>query len=473
MPASHWAWGSVFYHLYPLGLCNAPERNDFTASPQPRLEVLFEWLEHAQRLGANALYLGPVFESSTHGYDTADYLVVDRRLGRNEDLARFCKAARAAGVRVIFDAVFNHVGRDFWAFKDLLLRGKDSDYADWFRGIDFDGRSPFGDPFAYRGWNGHFNLVQLDVTNPAVKEYLFAAVSRWVEEFGIDGVRLDAADCIDIDFLRELATFCRRAWPGFWLLGEIIHGDYRHWANPSTLDSVTNYECCKGLYSSHVDDNYFEIAYSLNRQFGPEGIYRGLPLYNFADNHDVDRVASSLKAPEDLGTLYCLLFTMPGIPSIYYGSEWGVTGVKDGSDRPLRPALDLQAAARESPNAWLADVVGRCAAIRRRSPALQEGDYAQLHVAARQIAFLRRCPSESVLVVINAGPHLLSLECRLPSPVDGPLFDLLEPGTSFVTSGDRVRVENVPAHWARILSTRTPRVAANGAPHFLFKDWRW
>lgn len=285
-----------------------------------------------------------------------------------------------------------------------------------------------------------------------MKEHLFAAVSRWVEEFGIDGLRLDAADCIDMGFLRELASFSHRAWPGFWLLGEVIHGDYGRWANPSTLDSVTNYECYKGLYSSHVDDNFFEIAYSLNRQFGPAGLYRGLSLYSFADNHDVNRAASALKDPADLATLYCLLFTMPGVPSVYYGSEWGIAGVKDGSDRPLRPALDLAAVERESPRAWLAGIVTRLAAVRRASPGLQEGDYAQLHVAARQIAFLRRSPRESVLVVVNAGPQPLTLDCDAPGLPDGPAVDLLEPDRSFIASNGKIRVEKVPARWARILS---------------------
>jgi glycosidase len=359
-------------------------------------------------------------------------------------------------MRVILDAVFNHVGRAFWAFRDLLQKGKDSAYKGWFRGVDFNRRSPYGDPFAYEGWNGHYSLVKLDVSNPDAKQHLLAAVSRWVEEFGIDGLRLDAADCISLGFLQELAAFCHRAWPDFLLLGEIIHGDYRRWVNPSTLDSVTNYECYKGLYSSHVDDNYFEIAYSLNRQFGPSGIYRGLPLYSFADNHDVNRVASSLRDPADLGTLYCLLFTMPGVPSIYYGSEWGITGVKDGSDRPLRPALDLTGVARESPHAWLADTVKRLAGIRHGSPALQQGDYAQLHVAARQIAFLRRSPRESVLVAVNAGPRPVSLDCAVPLLADGPLFDLLEPERTFVVAVGKIRIEGIPAHGARILSTTSP-----------------
>jgi glycosidase len=202
-----------------------------------------------------------------------------------------------------------------------------------------------------------------------------------------------------------------------------------------------------------VDDNYFEIAFSLNRQFGPTGLYRGLPLYSFADNHDVNRVASSLKDPADLAALYCLLFTMPGVPSIYYGSEWGIAGVKDGSDRLLRPALDLPVVQRESPHAWLADSVRRLAAARHASPGLQEGDYSQLHVAARQIAFLRRSPRESVVVVVNGGPQPLSLDCHVPGLPDGRVFDLLEPDRTFIASHGKIRIESVPARWARILST--------------------
>jgi len=448
-----WSRDAFFYHIYPLGLCGAPEKNDFTSPAQPRLEKLYGWLTHARSLGANALYLGPLFESSTHGYDTVDYLTVDRRLGTNADLARLCAFARDAGLRVILDAVFNHVGRDFWAFRDLRARGKASEYAAWFSGLDFQKHSPLGDPFSYEGWNGHYSLVKLDVRRPEVKAHLFTALTRWVEEFGIDGLRLDAADCLDIGFLQELAGFCRGRWPGFWLLGEIIHGDYRKWANPSTLDSVTNYECYKGLYSSHAEANFFEIAWSLNRQFGPQGLYRGLPLYNFADNHDVDRVASLLPVKAHLGTLSCILFTMPGVPSIYYGSEWGIEGKKNHSDAPLRPSLDLEVVARESPNRWLAEVISKLAGVRARSPALTTGDYTQLHVASLQLAFLRRCPAESVIVAVNADAKPARMDLELPGGAPhGAYTDLLEPGRSFRVSGGRLLLAEVPARWARVLS---------------------
>jgi cyclomaltodextrinase / maltogenic alpha-amylase / neopullulanase len=449
-----WVRGAFFYHIYPLGLCGAPEKNDFVSPAQPRIEKLYDWLTHAHSLGANALYLGPLFESSTHGYDTADYLTVDRRLGTNADLARLCRFAHDAGFRVILDAVFNHVGRDFWAFRDLRANGKASAYASWFSGLDFQKQSPLGDPFSYEAWNGHYSLVKLEARNPDVKAHLFTALARWVEEFGIDGLRLDAADCLDIGFLRELASFCRGRWPEFWLLGEIIHGDYRRWANPLTLDSVTNYECYKGLYSSHAEGNFFEIAWSLNRQFGPEGLYRDLPLYNFADNHDVDRVASLLPEKSHLGTLSCILFTMPGVPSVYYGSEWGIEGRKNHSDRPLRPPLDLVTVKKESPNSWLAGVIARLAEVRAGSAALTTGDYTQLHVASLQLAFLRSCPQESVIVAVNAGAQPTRMDLEMPGGAPrGAYRDLLEPGRSFSVSGGRLLLPDVPARWARVLSS--------------------
>ena len=290
----------------------------------------------------NALYLGPLFESSAHGYDTADYYQVDRRLGNNEMLSRLSAVLHQKNIRLILDGVFNHVGRDFWAFRDVLKSGRQSAYCDWFQGLDFHKRSPYNDPFSYENWNGHHNLVKLNLSNPSVKDHLFQAVDMWIREFAIDGLRLDVADCLDLHFLKELSAFCKSRRSDFWLMGEVIHGDYRKWVNPETLDSVTNYVGYKGLYSSHVDKNYFELAHTLYRQFGEKGIYRDLLLYSFADNHDVNRVASQLKNPAHLYPLYSLLFTMPGVPSIYYGSEWGIEGKRTSqSDQALRPHLDF------------------------------------------------------------------------------------------------------------------------------------
>ena len=444
----HWAWDSFFYHVYPLGLCEAPARNDFSSPPEPRLDRLHGWIGHMSELGVNALYLGPVFESSAHGYDTADYRHVDRRLGTDESLRSLVAACHAAGIRVILDGVFNHVGRDFWAFRDVRTNGQASPYRDWFAGLRFDRRSPQGDPFTYEGWNGHFDLVKLDVGNPAVREHLFGAVESWIRDFGIDGLRLDAADVLDLDFQRALASFCRQIDPDFWLVGEVVHGDYRRWANPGALDSVTNYETYKGLYSSLVDRNYFEIAYALNRQFGPDGMYRELPLYNFADNHDQDRVASKLPERRHLYPLYCLMFTMPGVPSIYYGSEWALEGRRlPGDDGPVRPALELASTPGLGADPALAGAIAKLARVRAGSLALRQGGYRQLHVAAEQLAFTREMPDQTAVVALNAASTGAAVS--VDAPRDGRWTDLLD-GTTLETQGGTLAVE-VPPFWARIL----------------------
>ena len=445
-----WARNAVFYHIYPLGFCGATATNRPDQPAEERLGLIEDWIGQMRQLGTTALYLGPLFEASSHGYDTSDYFQVDRRLGSNAGLTRLVAALHEQGIRVVLDGVFHHVGRDFWAFRDVLAHGRESAYCDWFAGLRFEGRSPYGDPFVYDGWNGHYNLVKLNLHNPAVRQHLFQAVQFWVEEFAIDGLRLDAADCLDQGFLSELAGWCRRLRPDFWLLGEVIHGDYRGWAGPELLDSVTNYECYKGLHSSHNERNYFEIAYSLNRQFGPDGIYRELPLYAFADNHDVDRVVSVLGSPAHLYPLHCLLFTMPGVPSIYYGSEWGVAGRKAaGDDAPLRPGRDQLQPAHPD----LARAIARLAAIRHSSAALRHGSYRQLAVDHQQLVFERQLGGEQVIVAVNAADSPASLEVAIPAPPGRQLVDLLDAGAPIATTGGRTRLE-VPACWARILAVR-------------------
>ncbi|MBC7475694.1 MAG: alpha-glucosidase C-terminal domain-containing protein [Candidatus Sericytochromatia bacterium] len=448
---THWAYDSFFYHIYPLGFCDAPTNNNFHAPIYHRLIKIYDWIDHFQSMGINALYLGPVFDSDTHGYDTADYYHVDRRLGNRETLAKLIYTLHQRGIRVILDGVFNHVGRNFWAFQDVLKNGRNSLYCDWFEGLKFGQKSPYGDPFTYKAWNGHYNLVKLNLKNYYVKEHLFKAVEMWIRELGIDGLRLDAADCLRLDFLRELADFCKKIKPDFWLKGEIIHGDYRTWANEHTLDSVTNYECYKGLYSSHNDKNYYEIAHSLNKQFGKEKIYGHLPLYNFVDNHDVNRVASILKNQSHLYPLYALLMTMPGIPSIYYGSEWGLKGKrKRNSDHTLRPSLDLNKVDKRNKNKDLVKAISDFSKIRHNHHALRHGKYTELFVNHEQFAFSRQSNNETIIVAVNSSEQSVPLEFNVQ--VNGKyLVDLLNHGERFKIENGKVRIDKMWSCWARIM----------------------
>ena len=439
-----WVEESVFYHIYPLGFCGAPMENK-SGTAKNRLQKLESWIPHLKGMGVNALYLGPVFESEAHGYDTRDYRVIDRRLGTNAMLKKLVQKLHENGIRVVLDGVFNHVGRSFWAFRDVLENGEGSRYCGWFANLRFGGQSPYGDRFIYEGWQGHYNLVKLNLKNQEVVAHLLEAVGMWMDEFGIDGLRLDAADCVDIGFFQQLRGYCKGKNPDFWLMGEIIHGDYNRWANPQALDSVTNYECWKGIYSSHNDHNYFEIAHSLNRQSGAGGIYRGLCLYNFVDNHDVDRVASLLREPENLFNVYTLLYTMPGIPSVYYGSEWGIRGKKEkNSDAPLRPCLELSDIPQGCPG--LLPHLQKLGMIRRMLPALQYGEYASALIKNEQFVFSRRTSEHAAYIALNQASNPQYIEFRAQEHC---LVDCLS-GTRFESNDGNFKLE-LPARGARLL----------------------
>jgi cyclomaltodextrinase len=443
---------SIFYHIYPLGALNAPHHNDFTSQPVSRLPLMIDWLEHIQLLGANAIYLGPVFESSNHGYDTANYYEVDRRLGTNADLAAFSNAAHARGISLVLDGVFNHVGRDFWAFMDLRANLQSSAYKNWFVNVRFDQSNGYGDPFCYDCWQGHQTLVKLNLANPAVLEHLFGAVRVWKEQFAIDGIRLDAADALSFDFMRALRGFTQRLDPDLWLMGEVIHGDYRQWANPDMLHATTNYELYKSLYSAHNDGNYFELAYSLNREFGDQGIYRHLPtLYSFVDNHDVNRIDSQLNYKSHLWLLYLLLFTLPGVPSIYYGGEFGFEGLKTMEDWNLRPPFDLVKLQNTAHRHDLRGHISRLTSLRALLQALRTGAYQEKLVADKQFAFIRSADEQQVLVVVNADSEPTHVTIPMPGMAGWRFIDKLNNAESVYVDESGTLELDIPANWGLIL----------------------
>jgi cyclomaltodextrinase / maltogenic alpha-amylase / neopullulanase len=443
-----WANDAIFYHVYPLGYCGAPRRNDLSSESVPRLDRLTADLGRVASLGFTALYLGPVFESVAHGYDPVDWRTVDRRLGDRDALGRLTVEAKRLGMRLVFDGVFNHTGREhpwFRALRALGEKAPGSSAAARYASVRA-GRSPCGDPFTYEGWAGNYDLVKLDLRDRETKAELIGAALSWIDDYGIDGIRLDTADCLDMDFLRELAAACRGRKGDFWLMGEVVGGDYRKWT--AVLDSVTNYECYKGLWSSQADANYFEIAWSLKRQFGEGGIYRGLSLYSFADNHDVDRVASKLPKEEQLYPLYCLLFTMPGIPSVYYGSERGAKAKKEGgSDWNLRPSIDEALAAGAQVD--LEAAIARLAALRLSSRALRAGGYRELAVASQSLVFERSACGERAVVAVNGSGAATTAEATVGG-ADGPWKDALNDGAAYRAEGGVLRFD-VPKTWARVL----------------------
>lgn len=452
MQRRSWAEDAIFYHIYPLGYCGAPRANDFVSPPQPRLDKISSDLGRIRDLGCDALYLGPLFESVAHGYDPVSWTEVDRRLGDKDALKRLTSEAKRLGMRVVFDGVFNHTGRAHPWFRALCEKGSAAPLSPEARRYAAvrEGRSPAGDPFMYEGWAGHYDLAKLDLGDAGTRAELVGAALSWIEDYGIDGIRLDSADCLAPLFLEELAAACREKRPDFWLMGEVVFGDYRKWTGtptaPGPLDSITNYECYKGLWSSNLDSNYFEIAWSLKRQFAAGGIYEGLGLYSFADNHDVDRVASKLERDEQLYPLYCLLFTMPGIPSVYYGSERGAKARREeNSDWALRPSLDEALASGRQ--ADLEGAIRRLSQVRRNNESLRRGGYRELAVAKESLAFEREAGGRRAVVAVNGSSSAATMELRVGS--EGPWRDELN-GGSYRAEAGLLRIE-VPRTWARVL----------------------
>lgn len=396
---SHWYEEAVFYHIYPLGFTGAPFNNH--GEEGRGFDLLDRFLPHVKEMGFTAMYIGPLFESSTHGYDTKDYRTVDKRLGRNEDFKAFADHCHDMGIRVVVDGVFNHTGREFFAFEDIRKNRENSPYRDWYKGINFGGNTHYNDGFGYEAWRGFYELANLNLKNPQVKEYLLDTIRFWIQEFDIDGIRLDCADCLDFDFMREMRSLCDSVKPEFWLMGEVIHGDYSRWVGEGLLHSVTNYELHKGLYSGHNDQNYFEIAHTVRRLSDENGgLCRGKWLYSFTDNHDVDRLMSKLKNKEDFYPVQTLLYALPGIPSIYYGSEWGIEGKKEnGRDEPLRPAVDPED--EESRKNEYAAYIRQLGRIYSENKELALGRYKELLLTNRQFAFVRFLEGSAVITAVN------------------------------------------------------------------------
>lgn len=397
-----WYDEAIFYHIYPLGLTGAPKENAY-GEPEHRLNTLLPWIDHIKSIGCNAIYIGPLFESVGHGYETTDYKKLDCRLGDNQDLKNFVAECHKKDIKVIFDGVFNHTGRDFFAFKDIKEKREGSQYRDWYCNVNFGGNNEYNDGFCYENWGGYNLLVKLNQRNPAVKDYICDVVRFWVSEFDVDGIRLDAADVLDFDFMKALRHVANQVKPDFWLMGEVIHGDYSRWVNEGTLHSVTNYQLHKALYSGNNDHNFFEIAHTVKRlyEMGSSNP-NGFKLYNFVDNHDVERIYTKLNNKAHFTPVHILMYTLPGIPSLYYGSEFGIEGKKEKfSDASLRPALNLEDYKNALTDNSFTALIAALGRTRQQSKALSYGDYREFKLMNRQYAFSRNFEGESVIVTVN------------------------------------------------------------------------
>jgi cyclomaltodextrinase len=431
-----WVRHAIWWHIYPLGFVGA-EPAATGGPPVHRLRRLLDWLDYAVELGASGLALGPVFASETHGYDTVDHFRIDPRLGDDADFDALVAAAHERGLRVLLDGVFNHVGRGFPAFQQVLAEGPGAPTASWFR-LGWP-HGPAAEP-EYATFEGHQGLVALAHDEPAVVEHVVAVMDHWLDR-GADGWRLDAAYAVPRPFWAAVVPRVRAAHPDAYLVGEVIHGDYAGFVAESGVDAVTQYELWKAIWSSLNDGNLFELSWALER-------HSELPFapLTFVGNHDVTRIASRLTDERHLGHALAVLFCVGGTPSVYAGDEQAFRGVKEdraGGDDAVRPAFP-DAPADLAPDGWPVyrlhqDLIG----VRRR--------HAWLHRARTSAPVLA---NRHAVLESTDGEHRLLLALNLE---DGPVT-LAVPGAMevLVGTGDlRDGRVTVPGHaWAALGAAR-------------------
>lgn len=423
----------IVYHIYPYGMCDCLRHNDFLSLPSNNIELLENELPKIKKKGFSTIIIGPLCESFFHGYDTVDYFQIDRRLGTTEMMKSFCKTAHDLGMKVVIDVVFNHSGRLFFAFKDVQRNKENSPYVNWYN-IDFSRNSEFNDGFDYEGWQGCKDLVKYNLKNKDTQNYLFDVLKYWIETFDIDGLRIDAAHLMDSSFLKELTSFAKIIKSDFWVLGEVIHEIYSSFIAESNIDSCTDYQLYEHFHNCFNQNDFNILGYELERQFGKNGIYKNNSLYIFADNQDVNRVASNLIDAQQLIPLYIILFSLPGIPSVYYGSEFGIKGKRTPyNDMDLRisiPPFSMfipQWAYPDINPKLLEKTIEILCNIRKKSKALIHQNFEIIKVTRSFLCFKRWFEDEVVILGINIGNETEYLDVGYQTMFDafsGELFSI-------------------------------------------------
>jgi glycosidase len=438
-----WAEHAIWWQLHPISFAGAaPIAADAgaldAAAAGHRLLRLGAWLDYLIDLGCNGLALGPIFASESHGYDTIDHFRIDPRLGTDDDFSRLVADCRDRGVNLLLDGVFHHVGRGFPAFQDVLAHRRSSAYLPWFR-VDFGADGPNEpDGFGYADFEGHRNLVALNHAEPAVQDYVSDVMRYWLDR-GAAGWRLDAAYAVPAAFWRTVISRVRRDHPDAWFVGEVIHGDYVAIVRDGGLDSVTQYELWKAIWSSLNDGNFFELAWAFDRHNGFAEVFAPL---TFVGNHDVTRIASRVDDLRHLPHALAILFTVAGTPSVYAGDEQAFRGVKydrAGGDDEIRPAFPGSPGGL-APHGWPVyrlhqDLIG----LRRRNPWLVRAHTRVLHLENEALAYESADPAggTGIAVLLNISD----------APVTFPLAGLA--GKRVLGSEDSGGWERLEPHgWA-------------------------
>jgi len=449
--APAWARRAVFYHINPFGFLGAPPKNDLSGPVEPRLADLRAWYDHITGLGIDAICLGPVFQSLSGGRDVVDYLTVDRRLGDVDLLKQIVSELHERGVRVILDGGFHHTSRTFFAFRDLCHHKRDSRYAEWYL-VDWSADGGHHDGFSYACGEENEELPRLNLDNADVRRHIFDAARYWLGEVGVDGWRLASAYDISPGFWWEFRRVCKTTRPDCFLLGELMHGDYRAHVAPDLLDSGTNYEGSVAVARSLVERSYCELQAVSERAWHSEwGVYKDLVLINSLGSGDTPRILAQVKEAAHVYPALIYLMTAPGIPCLYYGDEVGLRG---DPHAPM-PAPDSEWPDRER---GLYDMMRRLIAIRKNHPALMFGDFSALAADDPAFAYLRRLDAHCAVIILNAGDRPAGLdlfvgEAGIP---DGAVFyDALDEGhPEFRVRSGMLYVDSIPSAFGQILVAR-------------------
>lgn len=452
-----WVFDAIIYHIYPLGYLNAPPYNPLNNQVVPRLAELSNWYDYWEDLGISTIYLGPIFQSHSHGYDVIDYFEVDQRLGTLDSIKQLVEALHQRDMHVIMEGVFNHTGRGHFAFQDVLANRQDSEYAHWYH-IDWDGNNGHNDGFSYISWEGHERLPKLNHSAHEVREHLYDVAKYWMNELDIDGWRLDVAYEIGAEFWWHFRRVCKHINADCFLLGEMFSGNYRDLVNADHLDSATNYHLYNAFTSAFNNDNLWELKSALDRLFGPEyGIFQDLPLINFMGNHDVTRILDLLNNDIHLYPAMITLMTIPGVPALYYGDEAGMRGFKYEGDEALRrpmPAID---------DVWpdeqrdIFRELSRLTAIRKANVALTRGSYAGLQTTHEVFSYLRYTAEQHALIALNSSGNIMSASLpvsRYNIPDGTQYIDVLNDDEPFTVENGRVYIPTLWPAWGRILISR-------------------
>ena len=438
-----WVRDVIWWHVYPLGFVGAEQRAEPDPPVRHRLAHLVGWLDHAVELGASGIALGPVFASSTHGYDTVDHLRIDPRLGDDADFDALVDACRSRGLRLLLDGVFHHVGRDHPAFRAVLEEGPSAPTASWFR-LRWPGGPQAWTPGTEPGhddFEGHAALVALDHTAPPVVDHVAEVMAHWLDR-GADGWRLDAAYAVPAGFWAEVADRVRARHPDAYLMGEVIHGDYARVVADGHLDAVTQYELWKAIWSSLDDGNLFELDAALRRH---AAFLERFAPYTFVGNHDVTRIASRLRDERHLAHALVVLLTTGGTPAVYAGDEHAFRGVKEdraGGDDAVRPSFPdrpEQLSALGLPTYRLhQELIG----LRRRHRWLHTARTATLHLTNEQLVYEAAADGERLVVALSVADR----PADLPAARAGAL--LAGAGQVVAGGSDGARVRLAPHGWA-------------------------